>query len=116
MALSLRDNRDAAQLKLAALHIDHADQVRRLLTFPAIYDIVSRAQASRTSGVTRQIVRDWVEPLNDGGANALIVRKAPGKPPLLNPAQRAALAQMIEDQPLPAIDVVVRWRLIDLAQ
>ena len=116
MALSLRDDFDAAQLKLAARRSDNADQVRRLLTLAAIYDGVSRAEAARTGGVTRQIVRDWVERFNEGGADALIARKAPGKPPLLNPAQRAALAQVIESGPLPAIDGVVRWRLVDLAQ
>ena len=116
MAISLRDDFDAAQLKLAARRSDNADQVRRLLTLAAIYDGVSRAEAARTGGVTRQIVRDWVERFNEGGADALIARKAPGKPPLLNPAQRAALAQVIEDGPLPATDGVVRWRLVDLAQ
>jgi transposase len=116
MALSLRDDCDAAQLKLAARWSDNADQVRRLLTLAAIYDGVSRAEAARTGGVTRQIVRDWVERFNKGGPDALIARKAPGKPPLLNPTQRAALAQVIEDGPLPAIAGVVRWRLIDLAQ
>lgn len=53
---------------------------------------------------------------NEGGPDALIARKAPGKPPLLNPEQRAALAQVIEDGPVPAIDGVVRWRLVDLVQ
>jgi len=101
MALSLRDDCDAAQLKLAARRSDNADQVRRLLTLAAIYDGVSRAEAARTGGVTRQIVRDWVERFNEGGADALITRKAPGKPPLLNPVQRAALAQVIESGRCP---------------
>jgi transposase len=61
-------------------------------------------------------VRDWVVRFNEGGADALIARKAPGKPSLLNPEQRAALAQVIEDGPVPAIDGVVRWRLVDLVQ
>ncbi len=54
MALSLRDDCDAVQLKLAARRSDNADQVRRLLTLAAIYDGVSRAEAARTGGVTRQ--------------------------------------------------------------
>lgn len=116
MALSLRDDFGSAQLKRAARRSDNADQVRRLLTLAAIYDGVSRVEAARTGGVTRQIVRDWVERFNEGGYDALIARKAPGKPPLLNPVQRAALAQVVEDGPLPAIDGVVRWRLVDLAQ
>jgi hypothetical protein len=43
-------------------------------------------------------------------------RKAPGKPPLLTEVQRGQLAAMIERGPIPAVDGVVRWRLIDLAQ
>ncbi len=87
-----------------------------MLALAAIYDGASRAAAAQIGGVTRQIVRDWVVRLNAGGPDALIARKAPGKPPLLNPEQRAALAQVIEDGPVPAIDGVVRWRLVDLAQ
>jgi transposase len=116
MVLSLRDDCDAGQLKLAARQSDDADQVRRLLALAAIYDGSSRAEAAQIGGVTRQIVRDWVVRFNEGGPDALIARKAPGKPPLLNSGQRAALAQVIEDGPLPAIDGVVRWRLVDLVQ
>jgi transposase len=46
----------------------------------------------------------------------LIDRKAPGKPPLLNEAHRAALAAVIESGPIPAVHGVVRWRIIDLCQ
>jgi len=116
VALSLRDDCDAAGLKLAARQSDDADQVRRLLALAAIYDGASRGEAAQIGGVTRQIVRDWVVRFNEGGADALVARKAPGKPPLLNSEQRAALAQMIEDGPVPATDGVVRWRLVDLVQ
>ena len=61
-------------------------------------------------------MRDWVVRFNEGGPDALVARKAPGKPPLLSPEQRAALAQVIEDGPVPAVDGVVRWRLVDLVQ
>jgi transposase len=116
MALSLRDDCDAARLKLSARRSDDADQVRRLLALAAIDDGASRAEAAQIGGVTRQIVRDWVVRFNEGGPDALVARKAPGKPPLLDSQQRAALAQVIEDGPVPAIDGVVRWRLVDLVQ
>jgi hypothetical protein len=35
--------------------------------------------------------------------------------PLLNAEQRAALRRIVEAGPNPAVDGVVRWRLIDLA-
>ena len=116
MALALRGDFDATRLRLCARHSGDADQVRRLLALAAIYDGASRTDAASVGGVTRQIVRDWVERFNAGGPDALIARKAPGKPPLLNLEQRAALAQAVEDGPTPGVDSVVRWRLADLVQ
>ena len=50
------------------------------------------------------------------GPAGLLDGKAPGNRPLFNPAQREALRRIIEAGPNPAVDGVVRWRLIDLAQ
>jgi transposase len=116
MALALRDDFDAAQLRRHARTSGNADQVRRLLALAAIYDGASRADAAEIGGVTRQIVRDWVVRFNEGGPEALVTRKAPGKASLLTPSQRLALAQAVEDGPVPATDGVVRWRLVDLVQ
>src|SRR5436305_11789914 len=116
MAIALRDDYDAAGLRQAARDSDDADQVRRLLALAAIYDGATRAGAAQTGGVTRQIVRDWALRFNDGGPDALTNRKAPGKALLLGPAEREALAAVIEAGPMPAIDGVVRWRLVDLVQ
>lgn len=91
-------------------------RARRLLTLASIYDGGSRADAARLGSVTVQIVRDWVVRFNARGPEGLINGKAPGKPPLLNDDQRAALAQAIERGPIPYLDGVVRWRLCDLAQ
>ena len=66
--------------------------------------------------MTLQIVRDWVLRFNAAGPDGLVDRKAPGQPPRLTDAHRAALAAVIEQGPTPAIHGVVRWRLIDLGQ
>ncbi len=50
------------------------------------------------------------------GADGLIDRKPPGQPSRLNDRHRVALAEMIEQGPIPAVHGVVRWRLIDLCQ
>ena len=50
------------------------------------------------------------------GPPGLIDGKAPGNRPLLNAEQREALKQIVEAGPKPAVDGVVRWRLVDLAQ
>ena len=54
--------------------------------------------------------------LNAGGPDALVDYKGAGPQPILTDAHRAALAQAIEDGPVPAIHGVVRWRVIDLVQ
>jgi transposase len=53
---------------------------------------------------------------NAEGPDGLRDRKAPGPTPLLNAAHRAALMEMIERGPTPAIHGVVRWRITDLGQ
>ena len=53
---------------------------------------------------------------NAHGPAGLIDRKAPGPTSRLTTAHRAALAEMIETGPTPAIHGIVRWRLVDLCQ
>src|SRR5229473_2010550 len=116
MPILLRSDFDAARLRLASRQSEDADQVRRLLALAAIYDGATRTEAAAIGGVTLQVVRDWVLRFNERGPDGLIDRTAPGKPPLLNEAHRAALAAVIESGPIPAVHGVVRWRIIDLCQ
>jgi transposase len=116
MAIALRSDFDCSSLRLAARASEDPDQVRRLLALAAIYDGSTRREAAAIGGVTLQIVRDWVLKFNASGPEGLIDRKAPGRPPLLDERHRAALAEIIESGPIPAIHGVVRWRIIDLCQ
>jgi transposase len=116
MTTPLRDDYDAAGLRVAARKSKDAGQGRRLLALAAIYDGWSRSEAAEIGGVTLQIVRDWVLKFNARGPDGLIDGKAPGKPSRLNDAQRAALVAIVESGPIPAIHEVVRWRLVDLCQ
>ena len=112
----LRKDFDAAQLRSLARETRNANQSRRLLALAEVYDGRSRSAAARVGGVSLQIVRDWVLRFNTDGPVGLIDRKAPGKEPKLNDAQREALARIVDTGPIPAVHGVVRWRLIDLAQ
>ncbi len=114
--IPLRDDYDAAQLRALARSASDPGQVRRLLALAALYEGEPRSQAARIGGVGRQIVRDWVLRFNARGPAGLITGKAPGASPILTDPQRAALRQVIEDGPTPAVHGVVRWRLVDLAQ
>lgn len=115
-AVSLRDDFDGSRLRQLARQTKNADQARRLLALASIYDGGSRSDAARIGAVTLQIVRDWVLRFNARGLEGLINGKAPGGKAKLNAAQRTALAQMVENGPIPAIHGVVRWRRKDLAQ
>lgn len=115
-AIALRGDYDARRLRGLAKQSDDPDQTRRLLALAAVYDRSSRGDAAELAGVGLQTVRDWALRFNAEGPDGLINRKAPGKRPLLNENQRRELAEVVERGPIPAVDGVVRWRLIDLAQ
>ena len=115
-AIGLRVDYDGDALRRLAKGSADGAQVRRLLALAAIYDGASRTQAARLGGVGLQTVRDWVLAFNADGPDGLIDGTAPGNPPLLNAAQREALRAIVEAGPNPAVDGVVRWRLVDLGQ
>ena len=115
-AIGLREDFDAKALRALAKRAKDGPQARRLMALAAIYDGAMRGEAARIGGVTLQIVRDWVLRFNALGPEGLVDRKAPGQPSLLNDEQRAALVDIVEEGPTPAIHGVVRWRIIDLCQ
>lgn len=115
-SIGVRGDYSALDVRSLARRCGAAEQVRRLLAMGSIHDGGSRSEAARIGGVTLQIVRDWVIRDNAAGPDGLKSRKAPGKPPILNDAQRQALAAQVEASPIAAAHGVVRWRLIDLAQ
>ena len=114
--IALREDFDGLRLRALAKASDDANQTRRLLALAVIYDGGTRTMAARLGGVGLQTVRDWVLAFNAEGPDGLIDGKAAGKPPLLDAAQRRELAAIVDAGPSPALDGVVRWRLIDLAQ
>jgi len=115
LAIPLRSDYDGSTLRRLARGSEDANQARRLLALAVIYDDGSRSAAARVGGVGLQIVRDWVLRFNAEGPEGLLDRKAPGKEPKLDDAKRRALAEVVEQGPIPAIHGVVRWRLADLA-
>ena len=116
VAVPLRSDFDAAQLRALAKRARDPDQTRRLLALAAIYDGASRTEAAQIGCVTLQIVRDWVLRFNARGPAGLLAGRAPGAMPRLNHQHREALQAIIDQGPIPAIHGVVRWRLVDLVQ
>ena len=116
MPIALRADFDVETVRAAARRSKDGAQARRLLALSAIYEGATRTEAAKIGGVTLQIVRDWVLKFNARGPDGLLDRKAPGRRPRLNEAQRAALAAIVESGPIPAVHGVVRWRIVDLCQ
>lgn len=114
-AIGLREDFDGADLRRLAKGSKDSGQSRRLLALAEIYDGGRRTDAARIGDVGLQAIRDWVLRFNAKGPNGLIDGRAPGKPCKLDDVQRQALARVVEDGPIPAIDGVVRWRRKDLA-
>src|ERR1700716_718803 len=108
MPVPLRADFDARSVRAAAKRSKDGPQARRLLALAAIYEGTTRSEAAKIGGGTLQIGRDWVVKCNARGPEGLIDRKAPGQPARLNDTHRAALAEIIERGPMPAVHGVVR--------
>lgn len=116
VAVPLREDFRAGDLRRLARASRDASQSRRLLALAAIHEGGSRSEAACWIGAEGlQTVRDWVIAFNASGPAGLIDRKAPGNAPKLNVTQRQALARVIEVRPAPKRHGVVRERLKDLA-
>ena len=115
-AVELRTDYNAADVRGLARSSGDGNQVRRLLALAVIYEGGTRSDAARVGGVGLQTIRDWVLRFNAAGPDGLINGVPPGGAPLLDEAQRRALAAIVENGPIPASHGVVRWRLVDLAQ
>ena len=113
-AIALWEDFAATDLRQLAKSSTDAAQSRRLLALAEMSAGGRRTDAAKDGATDLQVIRDWVLRFNADGPAGLIDRKAPGKPPALNNAQRQALAAIVESGPIPAIHGVVRWRLIDL--
>ena len=60
VAIKVRDDFSAVEVRAHARRCKDGAQVRRLLAVATILDGGTRSDAALVGGVTRQIVRDWV--------------------------------------------------------
>ena len=113
-AIPLRTDFSAGDLRLLAKRSADAGQARRLLSLAAVLDGKSREAAAAMGAMDRQTLRDWAHRFNEKGPAGLINGKPPGPPPKLSPEQKQELKRIVESNPDPAKDGIVRWRCIDL--
>jgi len=112
--IALRDDYDGEELRRLAVQSRSPRQIRRLLALAAVYDGMSRSEAAWVGGMDRQTLRDWAHRFNEEGPDGLLDRPRKGRPPLLDAAQMACLADIVDAGPDPEIDGVVRRRRADL--
>ena len=114
LAVSLRADYSATDLRRLAATTKSANQIRRLLSLAAVMDGMNRTEAARIGGMDRQTLRDWVHRSNAYGPAGLLDSWSKGPEPRLSAEQRAEMAELVETGPDRAVHGVVRWRRIDL--
>ena len=106
----------AEELRCKAGRVHNVGQSRRLLALASVMEGASRSEAARTAGMDRQTLRDWVHRYNAEGVDGLIASPRSGRKPRLNKDQLAEFDGIVETQPEPVTDGVVRWRCVDLKE
>ena len=81
-ALRLREDYSADDLRGFACKARDGAQARRLMALAAVADGKRRAEAAAIGLMDRQTLRDWVVRFNAEGAEGLIDKTSPGRPPI----------------------------------
>lgn len=113
VAITRRDL-TARELRACAARSQDAKAARRMLAIALVLEGADRKTAAESCGMDRQTLRDWVHRYNAEGLEGLANRRAPGREPLLDAAQKAELAALVRKGPDPETHGVVRWRRVDL--
>ena len=112
--LSIRPDRDPAELRRLARRERDGRVSARLLALANALDGMSREEAARAAGMDRQTLRDWVHRYNAEGVEGLRDRPRPGRPCALDEGRQAALKGLILRGPDLGRDGCVAWRARDL--
>ena len=116
VALVVRDDIEAAELRRLARRERDGRVSARLLAIAGVLNGMSRAAAARAAGMDRQTLRDWVVRFNAEGIAGLHDQPRPGRPVRMDEGRQAALKAMILRGPDPERDGVSSWRIVDLCR
>ena len=115
-ALAIRGDVGSEELRRRARRERDGRISARLIAIANALEGMDRASAARLAGMDRQTLRDWVHRYNAEGIAGLCNRPAPGRKPKLTEGQMATLKAIVLAGPDPALDKIVRWRIVDLCQ
>ena len=113
-ALSIRTDRDAAELRRLARRERDGRVSARLLALANALDGLPREEAARLAGMTGQTLGDWVHRYNAEGVEGLRDRPRPGRPCALDEGQLATLKALVLRGPELERDGCIAWRARDL--
>ena len=94
-ALSIRRDRTPVVLRKLAKGEADARVARRMLAIANTLSGMSRADAARSAGMDRQTLRDWVLRYNEHGVDGLADLPRGGRPPKLEPHEKAELLEIV---------------------
>ena len=113
-ATEIRHDISSMKLREIARQTKNSSEARRGLAMAQILDGKSRSEAAANSGVSLQIIRDWVLRFNQYGLSGLQHRYHTGPDCRLSEAQLEELREIVIAGPDQERDGVVRWRCADL--
>jgi transposase len=112
--LSIRTDRDPAELRRLARREQDGRVGARLLALANALDGLPRERAAELAGMSGQTLGDWVHRYNAEGVAGLRDRPRPGRPCALDEGRQAALKAPILRGPRLERDGCVAWRVRDL--
>ena len=101
VALSIRRDRSPVVLRKCAKSEADARVARRMLAIANALDGMSREEAAQSAGMDRQTLRDWVLRYNEHGLDGLADLARDGRPPKLEPREKADLLEIVLAGPDP---------------
>jgi len=101
LALTIRRDRTPAMLRKQAKAASDARVARRILAIANALEGMSREDAARSAGMDRQTLRDWVLRYNEHGLAGLADLARDGRPPKLEPQEKAELVEIVLAGPDP---------------
>jgi transposase len=116
VALPVRGDIPAAELRRAARLEDNGRVACRLLALANALDGMSREAAAKQAGMDRQTLRDWVLRFNEAGTEGLRDQPRSGRPSFLSEGQLATFKGWVLRGPDPERDGVSSWTARDLCR
>lgn len=99
--LNIRRDRTPTVLRKQAKGETDTRIARRMLAIANALDGMSRETAAKAAGMDRQTLRDWVIRYNEHGLDGLADQPREGRPPKLEPHEKAALLDIVLAGPDP---------------